>query len=176
MPITLHLGVIDIPYAQAPKKYRRKDKVETGTQTTGDVAGWLEDYYHVMEHFFELHGDDVILPALEDALQGAVDDLLAATLAAGETTSSGGVLVESNVGALNPNVFGTAEGKIDDAFRKMLDSKELDGLGYPGIPTKAAERGVDHRKKRPYVKRAPRPSFLDTGLYSASFKSWVDNG
>lgn len=152
MPLTLHLGVYDLPYSQAPKAKRRK--VAIGTQTTGDVAGWLEDKYGVMEMFYEMHAEDVVAPALEDAIDGAFEDLL--------------------MGApLDVSIFGSAEGRIDDAFRKALDMKEFDNM-IGGVPTAAAERGVDHRKKHPYVKRPARQSFIDTGLYQSSFKSWVD--
>ena len=149
----LHLGVIDVPYAQAPSKRRRR-KVRAGTQTTGDVAGWLEDRYHVMEHFWNLHADDVV-QALEGSLQGAIDNLL--------------------MGApMSVSAFGQAETAIEDRFKRMLAERELDVLGFPGIPTGAAQRGVSHRHKRPNVRRGPRPSFIDTGLYQASFKAWVE--
>jgi len=50
----------------------------------------------------------------------------------------------------------------------------MDQLGYPGIPTGAAEAGVNHRLLHPYAKDNPeRPSFIDTGQYQADFKSWV---
>ena len=153
MPLTLNFGVIDIPYSQAPKSRRRKSG-STPNVTTGDVAGFIEDKYALMETFYELHADDVIVPALEDAIDGAFEDLLAGA-------------------PLGASIFGTAEGKIDEAFRKSLDAKEYDGV-IPGVETQAAARGVNHRLKRPYMKRASRPSFIDTGLYQADFRSWVD--
>lgn len=152
MPLTLHLGVIDLPYANAPRKHRSKAK--SGTQTTGDVATFIEADYALMETFYERHAEDVVEPALMDAVDGAFEDLLSGA-------------------PLDVSVFGTAEGKIDDAFRKSLDAREYDGI-IPGVETQAAADGVDHRKKHPYAKRAARPSFVDTGLYQANFKSWVD--
>jgi hypothetical protein len=161
---TLHLGVIDIPYAEpppapkrAPKKPRRGRKARSrkySNITTGDVAEILEAKYHVMEHFFELHENEV-LSVLEESLEGSLESLLMGAPA-----------------SINP--FGTGTAKIEDAFKKMLDTKELDGLGYPGIPTQAALMGVSHRFKQPYRRRPPRPSFIDTGEYQASFKAWVD--
>ena len=149
----LHLGVIDLPYAQAPSKRRRK-KISAGTQTTGDVAGWLENDYHVMEHFWALHSGEVV-QALEGSLQGAIDNMI--------------------MGApMSASAFGSAESAIEDRFKQMLSNRELDVLGFPGIPTAAAQAGVSHRRKRPSVKRGPRPSFIDTGLYQASFKAWVE--
>ena len=172
MPLTIHLGVVDQPYNQAPKKFARRGASSVSNSTTGDVAEILEAKYKVMETFVEIHGNDVIIPAFEEALQGGVDDLLSALAGSGDVRNVGGVLVESGAGTLNPNIFGTATGKIDQAFRKMLDDKELDGV-VSGLPSAAAQRGVNHRLKRPYVKRAPRPSFVVTGLLQNSFRSWV---
>jgi hypothetical protein len=147
---TLHLGVIDQPYDNS-----------VGA-TTGMVAEILEDKYHVMEVFFESRVDEVI-GALERSIQGAIDAL--------------------DMGAPVENIdpFGGATGEIEAAFRHFLDSKEMESLGIPGVPTQAALDGVSHRFKNPRykntkggkkVKRAPRPSFIDTGLYEASMKAW----
>lgn len=150
----LHLGVLDIPYAQAPKRYRRRNKVAAGTQTTGDVATWLENRYGVMQAFANRY-EDKIGQAVEQSVLGAVDSLLMGAPA-------------------TLNAFGAATSQIEDDFKQFLSSKEVETIGIPGLPSEAALRGVNHRMKRPYVKRAPRPSLIDTGLYSASFKAWVD--
>ena len=150
----LHLGVIDVPYAPQPPAKRRRKKAVAKTQTTGDVAEILENRYHVMEHFWELHSADAV-QAFESSLQGEVDNLI--------------------MGApLSASAFGSAESAIEDRFKRMLAERELDVLGFPGIPTAAAQHGVSHRMKRPYARRAARPSFIDTGLYQASFKAWVE--
>jgi hypothetical protein len=160
----LNLGVTDLPYAdpeparkvpKKPGKRPRKAAERRGSLTTGDVAEILEAEYHVMEHFVELHGED-IARHIEGSMQGAIENLLAG----------------APPGAEN-DIFGTAMSEIEDAFKNMLSLKELDKIGYPGIPTAAAEKGVSHRFKRPYQRRNPRPSFIDTGLYQSSFKAWV---
>jgi hypothetical protein len=149
--LTLHLGVVDVPYAQPAPGAVGHNK-PPGSQTTGDVAEWLEAKYHVMEIFAELHKDDID-EALADSAAGALENLL----------------MGSPVGA---DAFGAGQSKIEDAFRKFIDTKEMERLGYPGVPTKAALKGVNHRLKR---KRGPsRPSFQDTGLYEANFAAWVD--
>ncbi len=158
----LNLGVTDLPYAdpeparkvpKKPGKRPRKPAERRGSLSTGDVAEILEAHYHVMEHFVELHGED-IARALENSMQGALESVL--------------------MGApVSQDIFGTGTSEIEDAFKKMIDMKELDAIGYPGIPTEAAKRGVSHRFKRPYVRRPARPSFQDTGLYETSFKAWV---
>jgi hypothetical protein len=165
MPI-LHLGVIDIPYVEAPaapkkiaKAGRRprphkKHAAKYGNVTTGDVAGFIENRYHVMEIFWELH-QDAIAADFENSISGAIETLLMG-------------------GPANLDVMGTATSQLEDRFKQMLSGRELDTLGYPGIPTAAAEAGVSHRHKSGFTKnRTPRPSFIDTGLYQASFKSWV---
>lgn len=156
---TLHLGVIDVPYgdeAAAPTKkgQPRKRRGQLGV-STGDVATFLEDKYHVMEHFFELHGEEIAAD-LSESVAGAL-----------ETALMGGP-------ALDSSGLAAAMTKIEERFKRMLSEKELERLGYPGVPTKAALHGVSHRFKHPYAKRGPRPSFVDTGLYQSSFKAWVD--
>lgn len=145
----IHLGVTDLPYIKARSR-RAKPKIDT--QTTGDVAEHLERRYHVFQHFLELHGD-AVTGAVENGLQGALESML--------------------MGAPRPpSLLSSGAGAIEEAFRRMIDSKELDRLGYPGIPTRASIIGVRSRFKR---RRDPgRPSFQDTSLYEGSFKVWAD--
>jgi hypothetical protein len=143
MGTVLHLGMLDVPYAD-----------EEGA-TTGDVAEWLETKFNIMSIYAELNlqqiGDDLAegaLEALESIMMGAPatdDPLLGAT------------------------------SKIEEGFKEFISSGEMEKLGYPGVPTKAAQRGVNHRMKHPYAKRDPRPSFVDTGLYVANFKAWIED-
>lgn len=161
----LHLGVNDIPYSQtiAPPqartiRWRRKLKpwqAIAGTQTTGDIAQILEARYGIMAFFADAHGQDVIVPELENVIGGKLENLLMG-------------------GPSQDKIFeeGDLSG-IEHAFRQMLDNRELDGR-IPGVPTAAAERGVSHRMSNPYAKRGPRPSFIDTGLYSAQMRCWVE--
>ena len=165
---TLHLGVIDLPYiedpAGAPKKIakagRKRPKPHKshagkyGNVTTGDVATFLENRYHLMEIFWELHKDE-IADDFANSVAGSIETLLMG-------------------GPANLDVMGTATSKLEDRFKQMLSQRELDTIGIPGIPTAAAEAGVSHRHKSGFTKnRTPRPSFIDTGLFQASFKSWV---
>lgn len=144
---TLKLGVVDIPYAGAPGS-----KGQT-SQTTGDVAEILEAKYGVMAYFADRHTDD-IAGALTEAVEGSLENLM--------------------MGAPPSNdPFGAATGKIEQMFRKFLDDEEM--RGQPGVPTKAAQRGINHRLARPYAHENPRrPSFIDTGLYQNSFTAWIE--
>lgn len=165
MPIIV-LGVVDVPYNLPPsangKPARKASKrprphkshaAKYGNMTTGDVAEILEAKYHVMEHFWTLH-EAQIASDLEESLSGALETFL----------------MDGPIAATG---FESALSKMEDNFKQMLSQRELDMLGYPGIPTAAAMAGVSHRFKRPYAKRPPRPSFIDTGLYQASFKAWA---
>jgi len=148
---TLHLGVLDVPYQNAPSKRQRK--VRANTVTTGDVAGWLENRYHILENFYEIHKED-IAGDLEGSLSGALETFLLG-------------------GPLTVDAFGTATSKIEDRMKQFLAQGEMEKIGYPGVPTQAALEGINHRFKKSKTGRR-RPSFVDTGLYSASLKSWID--
>lgn len=163
MPI-MHLGVVDIPYVDNEPKTARRARVKAGKSApkpksvnvgvdlTGDVAEILEGKYHIMEHFYEMHGKEI-------------GDLVAGSLA--------GHLETMLMGGPQEASFASAEAGIDQMFRDFLSNKELDQLGYPGIPTKAAIDGVNPRFKGGKGPKN-RPSFVATGLYQSSFKTWVD--
>ena len=155
MPV-LHLGVADVPYTTAPQavKAGRKPKKAAAAinQTTGDVAETLEDKYHIMQVFYEQHKVD-IAKLLEADLAAALEELLSG----------------SNSAAF-PFMEGAA--KVETMFKRFLSDKEMDRLGYPGIPTMASLLGISHRFKG--KRGSPRPSFIDTGMYENSFKAWVD--
>ncbi len=63
MSLTLHLGVVDLPYNKK------------GGLSTGDVAEFLEAKYHVMEVFYQ-ENQEKVAAHLEDALQGTLENLL----------------------------------------------------------------------------------------------------
>lgn len=157
----LHLGVVDVPYVdkEAPAAQRKRIKAgkppAANELTTGDVAEILEDKYHVMEVFYEVHKDD-IAKDLEKSVEGALETIMMS-------------------GPSDVDPFGDATSKIDERFTDFLTNREMEKLGYPGVPTQAALDGVNHRLKHPYAaKNKRRPSFVDTGLYLASFKSEVE--
>jgi hypothetical protein len=166
--VKLILGVADIPYSRRPTsrpvakpRKRNKPLKQRGsagsagsTTTTGDVAEILESKYGVMQAFADLYQPEIV-SALESSVAGALESLQMGAPA-----------------TINP--YGSGLSTIEQDFRSMLDRRMLDGL-IPGVPTKAAERGINHRLKRPYVKSNPaRPSFLDTGTYSANFRAWIE--
>lgn len=142
--LTLNLGVLVQPYRNTDKSAR--------AITTGDVAKILEAEYGVMEVFSRVHRK-VIETALTNAVQGSLEALIMGR-------------------RVDPFQRGLQE--IQSRFKQFISSYEAERVGIPGTPTKAALRGVNHRLKHPYRKANPRrPSFRDTGLYLASFISWV---
>ena len=149
---SLHLGVLDVPYGHDdPKRPRRRAKA-TENETTGDIAQILEDKYEVMGTFWRLHGQEVA-DEMTKSLQGALENI---ALGAPPT--------------LDPT--GSAMQFAMQKFRDFLTNKEMDGA-VPGVPTKASLDGTSHRFKN--KKGAPgRPSFVDTGLFEASFKAWFE--
>jgi len=150
----LHLGVVDIPYrANGPiKSGKKKPRFNAGATTTGFVAQILEDKYSVMQNFADLHMNDIA-------------ELL--TIGMAESVES---LMQGAPPSLKP--FGQPESEIGQLFRTYLDQSEIRQTGQPGVPTEAALKGVNHRLKN---KRGPvRPDFIDTGLYQASFRAWID--
>lgn len=168
---TLHLGVVDIPYVDdhvEVKKLvsrigRRKDRtLDENTEglhskrgvTTGDVAGWLENRYHIMELFWETHHQQ-IADAMADGIIGQLENLM-----------MGGPP------GINMIALGTDE--IENMFRKFLSEQQVEQLGIPGVPTEAALEGRSARFKSGYNPKGRRPSFIDTGLFEASFRAWAD--
>lgn len=170
MTLTLHIGVIDVPYVErespakmkarvskngrAPKKLKRHPAPEH--KTTGDVATIIEDKYGLFTTFFEVKELE-IASYLEEGLGGMLENILI-----------GGPLIA--------DPFAEGCSKIDESFRNFISSREAETSGIEGTPTQAAKRGVNHRLKHPYKKSNPRrPSFDDTGLMMASEKSWIDD-
>lgn len=123
-----------------------------GGQTTGSVAQILEAKYGVMAKFVQDHEQE-IADALAESVGNAIHNMMA-----------------GNAPQVDP--FGAATARVEEMFRDALDNHEMDGR-IPGVPTKAALRGVSHRfvnKKGP----KGRSSFVDTGLYEGSFRCWVE--
>jgi hypothetical protein len=118
-------------------------------KSTHEVANILEAKYQVIENFVRDNEKEIRAILKEQAKRNA------RSVVAGRKPSPQGAL---------------------DQFKKMFKTyilkKQLDGR-VRGVPTLASLRGVNHRLKHPYAKRAPRPSFFDTGLYVSVFKAWI---
>lgn len=173
MVLVVHLGVVDVPYGFEPKennpkpvrpriaKGKGKDKApRTGAgngsqKTTGDVAEILEDQYLVMEWFWEKYGDRIVV-LMEDDLAKTAQDMMDGF-------------------PVSTEPFAEAMAEAERLFREFLTSSEMEEILGAGPGTAAARKGVNHRLRHPYAKgNPPRPPFIDTGLYQASFRAWVE--
>ena len=140
---TLHLGVENVAYS---------DPDVTGATTTGQVAEILEGKYHVMRLFVELHGQE-IADALAKDMANSMDAML-------------------NNERISKIPLAGAMGQIESDFRDYLSADEWQKTSGQAIA--AAQNGVSHRFKKVKIKtRGPRPAFIDTGLYSASFRAEI---
>ncbi|HXS04809.1 MAG TPA: hypothetical protein VN731_10055 [Rhodanobacter sp.] len=139
----LKFGVVDVAYSDAGK-----------VTTTGDVAEYLEERYHVMRSFLELNEED-IGQILVDQVAGAIENIAMG-------------------GGAQKDFLAPAMGKIEERFRNFLDSGEMARLLPETQQIAAAQQGVNTRKKAKKNKGGkPRQAFVDTGLYQASFRAWV---
>lgn len=153
----LMLGVVDVAYSS-------KD----GAATTGDVAQYIENEYHVMRTFAELR-EDQIGDLLADAMAGEIE-----SLAQGKppVIFGSGSEVETMLG--DRTISGqSVNGEIEAAFRDYLDAREWKQTS--GVAVAAADAGVSSRRKKPTASENPgRPEFVDTGLYQAAFRAWIE--
>jgi hypothetical protein len=169
MPITLHLGVSDVPYddaGRAPRQSKnsrramaerkrgvpRPRRRARQTATTGQVAEILEKNYSLFTAFAAIYQADIQRLAAEH-LQGRLEAVIS-----GSPAPNGSEMVS----------------EIQDLFQKAIDNREFDSI-IPGLPTGAARRGVNHRLAHPYAKGNPsRPSFLDRGQFQSHIRAWLD--
>ena len=157
----LHLGVVDVAYVGG----------DENATTTGDVAEYLEKDYRIMEVFFEAKKEKV-LSYVSDILVHQIE-----ALTQGASPPPGGKIFVP---------------EIESLFRDFVTSREVESITGQ---TEAARLGISHRfkdaknrtisaqsivsGKAKAVKmvavqsRGPRQSFVDTGLYVDSFKSWL---
>ena len=142
----LLLGVENVAYS---------DPDASGATTTAEVAEILEEKYHVMRVFVELHGQEIA-----DVIgQGIADDLEAL----------------ANDERIGKQMLMGSMGKIESEFRDYLGADEWQKTSGQAIA--AAQNGVSHRfravKGAKAKARGPRVAFVDTGLFSASFRAEV---
>ena len=159
----LILGCVDLPYPHInddevhryAKTMAKAMGDNTPVETTGDVAEILEAKYHPMEVFWELHGQECA-----DALTEGFNGLL-------ETLVRGGPAPQADA------MFLEGTDLIEAKYKTFLLTGEIESLGIPGVPTKAAlkRRSLRFKKK---VANAQHPSFVDTGLYEGSVKAEVE--
>lgn len=165
----IYLGFEETPYTSVlerghivtlRKKRRelresRKRGFKTG-KTAGTVADYLEKQYHIVDVFWAMHGDEVV-DLINDIAAERLEKVLAGELNIKDTSLA--------------RMSKPAMPKIQAMFRNFLDKREMDG--QEGVPTTAAINGISHwyRQERG---RGQRPSFVDSGIYRAAFRAWIE--
>lgn len=176
---TLNLGVHDAAYAaifttMTPNLQRpgwmRRVTIHTKTlsraqraygtgRTTGQIASILEARYGIMRAYYDNRKANVILPAIERSVKGALINIM--------NGQPGVVAMET-----------AAMFRITEDFQEALSMKRFDswisrGGTYP-VPTLASQGGVSMRHKSGFTKgKLSRPSFINTGFYQSSFVTWM---
>ena len=137
----MYLGVVDVGYTD-----------DNGATTTGDVAGYLEDRYHVMRTFLEVKEGE-IHNIITDQVAGAIE-----SIAQGK-----------RVPKLDLQPAGE---KIQDMFRGWLDSGEMNREILPQSQQVSSDTLKTSSRKKVIKTEKQRQAFIDTGLYQASFRVW----
>ena len=120
--------------------------------TTYSVAKVLEETYGLFSVFSEYELDNAAF-ALEQSVANALENVML-------------------TGNIPKDIFAEATDEITSDFKEFLEESKIEKMGIKGVPTKAALKGKSIRLKRKYGPR--RPSFIDSGVLQASFKSWVE--
>lgn len=122
--------------------------------TTADVGRFLEARYGVLGRFFELHKDQF------------ADDLAESVAKALENIMAGAPP------GIDP--FASAVQDIEQQFRLFIQFEDITETRGPGkVPTQASlDRRIKFKRRRKGMTRGS-VSFVETGLWSTSFKAWV---
>jgi hypothetical protein len=123
-------------------------------KSSSQVAIELETRYRIVETFYNLEEDNLIIPLLADDYR----DLLDAQMSGLQTVAT---------------VTTRTTDKIEQRFRRNLTGRRYDGV-IRGVPTRTSQRGISHLRLKPSAARGSRPSFVNTGLYMRSFKAWEE--
>ena len=143
----LKLGVVEVP--------------EPNGNTSYGVGKILEEKYTLFSSYVEMHHKD-IENELCEALVGAFETYQA-------------------TGHIAKQPFDAAGQELSLGLKKFIYNEELAGK-VAGVPTQAALEGITTRKvgrgKKSKFKRTRtgirRPSFIDSGIFEASTKVWIE--
>jgi hypothetical protein len=165
MPDNINFGFVNTPYfsdtvrrpmsAAREEERRNRKRGFRKTKTAEKVSDYLENRYQITDVFWQLHEDDINL-LIEEIVSERLQKVLDGELRISDTSFA--------------RMAKPAFPKIEKMFRNFLDMREMDGI-VPGVPTRASVLGLS-----PWFlhKRPGRPSFVDTGIYRASFRCWAE--
>jgi len=152
MTLTLHLGVIDIPYA------------DNAGQTTGSVAQILEDRYNILGVFAEVD-DQKIADAIASSLGGALKNLMLGQ----PPTATPLAEAEQDITARMKDFISSQE--VERLSLPGVPTQAaLDGVNHWFKNPRGKWKGKGKKKK--FVKNPPRPSFIDTDTYHSNLLAW----
>jgi hypothetical protein len=156
--VVIHMGFINTPYTRAAmlapmrtaKAHGAKSRRHySKTKTAQQVANILESKYSILQTFVNMYDNEI-----KDVMTEKVHDFAVQSL-----SLKGKIVSDRMLKFMKPS---TSE--IEKMFRGFLDR------GETGITIGAALRGDRTGRKS----KSPRPAFIDTGLYRASFRVWAD--
>lgn len=162
--VTVHLGFVNTPYTvgsiAAPMRaakaeyVRKRRRSFSKTRSVETVADILEASYGLVDQFYEKYKDEID-EIISDTFEVTVDILPGDP----EETEKGYKSKRHKIFSERMNKFMRSRSEeVEKLFRKFLDDEEAVG---EGIPTEVS------------LKRQ-RPSFINTGIYRASFRAWID--
>lgn len=167
--VILSLGVLDVNYSTA-------HGMNATPTTTYEVAKKLEEKYHVMQTFYNSRKEK-IAQFLADDMANSLQDMMQGTaIAASKGRAFSNKFHKIKEKYSTSSLTYGADQRIEAEFRDFIFANEMQKMSLtPDVPISAAAfKGVNHRFKKPYAKKnKPRPNFVDTGLYVASFRVWT---
>ena len=153
MTVTLHLGVVEIPYVNAAKHRRGKMPAARENVDTAAVAQILENKYGLLKTFYD-RNEQAIVKIIELSYGKAAIDLI----------------IQGKSMKMAPMMGANAA--ITALLKNWIATGGPAAAGVPGVPTKAALGGKSLRFKRGF-RPGPRQSFIDTGLFVGSLMAWT---
>jgi hypothetical protein len=162
------MGFVNTPYTKETmarpaasaksEEQRNRKRSFSRTMTAQKVAEILENKYDIVETFSAIY-DEEISNIMKDGVSQVANNLLSG--GKGTTTAS------------MKNLMKPYTNEVQNLFRQFLDHEEMNGL-IEGVPTAAAMGGKLRGRGKVSRGGKQRPSFVNTGIYRASFRAWAD--
>jgi hypothetical protein len=163
--IYFRMGFVNTPYTAQTiarpvtsaklEENRKRRRGFSKTMTAEKVAKILNSKYNILELFYGMYEKEI-----NDIISSNFGQVASNMLSAGRELNK---VSKKN---LQPGMQ-----EIVGMFRSFIDNEEMNGR--PGIPAQASLMGIRHRRGH-RIRHGSRPSFVDTGIYKASFRAWVD--
>ena len=169
--LVINMGFVNTPYtketiakpmtAAKQESARARKRHFSKTKDAEKVSNILEDKYGILDYFNEKYSEYI-----ETLISNRFDDIAEEVLSRPEG--------RQYTTAKMSNIMKPVGKDVEKLFREFLDKEEMNASGQAGIPTGAAMMGIRHGIGSKTLKGVSRPSFIDTGIYRASFRCSVD--